>query len=73
MDMVGAILVGIEAFRRFKGTKLVLGQTYGTFLNPPTETEEFKSWSKRNLIIAWSGLGLLFLGFGLQIVANWVH
>jgi hypothetical protein len=72
MDMVGATLVAAEAVRRFKGIKTTLGQTYGTFLNPPEETEEFKAWNKTNFRFSICGLVLLFLGFLLQFASNWV-
>ena len=69
LDVVGAFLIAFNVFNDFKGTKFVLGQTYGTFLNPPTETAEFKAWSKRNFIFACFGLLLLFGGFGFQVLA----
>ena len=73
MNTVGAFLVATEAVRRFKGIKTRLGQTYGTFLNPPEETEEFKAWSKTNFWLSISGLVLLFLGFLFQLASNWVR
>jgi hypothetical protein len=71
MDMIGALLVATEAVRRFKGIKTTLGQTYGTFLHPPKETEEFKVWSKANFRLSICGLFLLFLGFLFQLAGNW--
>jgi hypothetical protein len=35
MDMVGAFLVAIQVFRKFRGIKTVLGKTYGTMHDPP--------------------------------------
>lgn len=70
--MVGATLVAGEAVRRFKGIKTILGQTYGTFLNPPEETGEFKAWNITNFKFSICGLVLLFLGFLLQFASNWV-
>jgi hypothetical protein len=70
--MVGAALVAAEAVRRFKGIKTTLGQTYGTFLNPPEETGEFKAWNIANFRFTMWGLVLLFVGFLLQLASNWV-
>jgi hypothetical protein len=72
MDMIGAFLVAIQVVRRFREIKTVLGQTYGTMLNPPQETEEFRAWEKTNFRINLLGLAFLFVGFLLQCVSNWV-
>jgi len=61
MDMIGVFLVAIQVVRRFRGIKTVLGQTYGTMLNPPQETEEFKSWEKIDFRINIWGLVFLFV------------
>ena len=73
LDTVGAALIAAQAVQRFGGVKATLGQTYGTFLNPPEETAEFNAWNKRNFRLIICGLVLLFLGFLFQLAGNLVR
>lgn len=66
LDFIGAILISIQAFRTFKGTKFIKGQTYDDITKPPVESDEFKAWEQSNFRISMSGLGFLFVGLVLQ-------
>jgi len=73
MDIVGAILVANEVVRRFRGIRITVGQSWSTMTDPPQETEEFQSWSRRTFRIMRLGLISLVAGFILQALSNWVE
>lgn len=50
LDIIGAILVANEIFRRFRGTRLTVGQSWSTMTDPPKETEAFQGWSNSRTV-----------------------
>ena len=80
LDIAGAWFVAWEVINQFKGTRtesktgvavnvgglsVVPGQKAG-------DTDEYKKWELRKYWKMKIGLGLLTVGFLLQIVSNWV-
>jgi hypothetical protein len=72
LDLIGAGLLAVDVIRRFHGIKLLAPQTYDDLSSSPKESPEFKAWEKINLRFNIWGLGFLFLGFLLQMLANFV-
>ncbi len=71
LDMLGALLVAIDAMRGFTGIKATVGATWDTLGELPKETEEYKKHIKINKIIIIFGLWCFVFGFGLQLLSNW--
>jgi hypothetical protein len=70
-DIVGAFFVESEVVRQFRGMQYGASPTFDTsFSGPPQETPEYKKWSHLKTRNMKLGLGLLVIGFLLQIVAN---
>lgn len=72
LDIVGAILIAYEIWAPFRGTKYRDDITFDESNEPVRETNEFASWNKRKYKLMVIGLGLLSIGFGLQLAANFV-
>jgi hypothetical protein len=80
LDLVGALLIGFEFFKKYEGDRFRpdsgLGIDYEKgFLRTQSEvqpTDEYRQWGIRRERVAKVGLALLCIGFGLQILANWL-
>ncbi len=70
LDMVGAFLLAVDFWRKFKGTKATVGKSWSTISDPPQETADFKKHIKFNTNIAFAGLLFLMAGFLLQLLAG---
>lgn len=77
-DIVGAYLVATEVVRQFKGLPYrgragINFDNSFTVVPPPEKTDEFERWEALKYKRMKLGLGLLTLGFGLQILANFLQ
>lgn len=71
-DIVGAAFIAYEVINPFSGQRHeVTGQLDPMFSPPPEETDDFRRWQRRRRRNGRFGLGLLSLGFTLQITATW--
>ncbi len=74
MDIIGAWLIAWEVYRQFKGKKYSKAPP----LPPPRaagvarESDQYKRWGKKKYFRMAIGLGLLTIGFLLQIISNWM-
>jgi hypothetical protein len=71
LDLIGASMLAVEVFRRFRGIRLVAPQTYHELTSAPKESDEYKTWEQTNFRYHFWGLILLALGFLLQLASNW--
>lgn len=77
LDIVGAILVASEVVRQYRGRRFETGGRMDDALlkgpKPVHETEEFAKWQVGTYDRMKWGLGLLLIGFVLQILATWIR
>lgn len=73
-DIAGAVLVASEVVSQFQGERFKpgLGIEQNRIYEPlsPEETTDYRNWELRKYTSMKFGLGLLLLGFSLQICAN---
>lgn len=79
LDLVGALMIGFEFFKKFDGDKFrpdaglavhpLKGVIHQSEVQP---TDDYMKWDAKREKMAKIGLAMLCIGFILQIVANWV-
>lgn len=70
-DIAGALCVAFEVFKRYKGNPIEQSQSLKDVDYPkPQHTEEYRVWEKSKLSAMSIGLGLLIVGFILQIIGT---
>lgn len=78
-DVIGALMIAYEVFKKFDGDKFQPDAGIG--LLPSGEmvsqsevqpTPEYQKWEQRRVRMMKIGLAFLLVGFGLQIIGNWI-
>lgn len=71
LDIFGAGCVAFEVLNQFKGelTEVTVDNWKETKIE---KTKDYLKWEKKKQMIMTLGLLLLFLGFVLQILSNWI-
>ncbi|UZJ46174.1 hypothetical protein OOT55_09040 [Marinimicrobium sp. C6131] len=80
LDLFGAILIGFEFFKKYKGDQyrpdagLGIDPSKGIIITQSEvqPTDDFKRWQRKRERTAKLGFSFLAVGFSLQIAANWI-
>ena len=72
LDAVGAGLISYEIWSPFKGKKYRDDITIDDLDDPVKETAEFIAWERKKYSLMFTGLIFLVVGFGLQLLSNFV-
>lgn len=80
LDLIGALLIGFEFLKKYKGDRFRPDSGVGIdpekgLLLTQSEvqpTNEYRQWEAKRECVAKIGLACLCVGFGLQILSNWL-
>lgn len=72
-DIIGAWLIGIEIYYQFKKTKFeVQSNKLNGDIPPPKQSDDYTKYELTKYKFMLIGLILLTIGFGFQIVSNYL-
>lgn len=80
LGLIGALLIGFEFFKKYEGDRfrpdpgVGIDAEKGLLVTQSgvQPTDEYRQWEARRECIAKIGLTFLCIGFGLQILSNWL-